>query len=700
MGIRDLRKPHEPVTPKHFGALGDGVTDDTASIQAAITYAKTLVNTLVSTDIRTTFGASVVVDGGGRTYKVSEPISMDGMGGVFLENMGLAADADAWTLGNPVLRLGLTNKLDTSDRYVGARNIVIECNRVADGCYAQNTRDAVVSGMLIHGMRPNGYGFRAFGDVGGACRFEGIRAFEWFFNEDDRSDYTKRTAIGISSERADNKWINCEGFYCKTPIQVLGNGSHIFVGSHPFNGSCDIPTWEITDAVAAPGGGTRFTISPAAGLPAGTLTTGDVVNITWVTGVSDAGGKPGTYEISVVDSTTVDMPDFAFSGTFEESEGWAPSFVRRDDEHVSLFIDKTATAVVFSASQFDSGKVVIENGASAVLSATITLRDGPSTRTALELVSDGDASASFDGISWHGNQHHFSAPITLTALNGGSIANTLRCSVSNWVRTDGFLAPALGRTVVADGSSSAPSLIFAGRGTADTENDESVTVDAGTGLYHPSEGYLGVSNNYTPTWVADDSNRLLVGSEETVAINGVNRRLQVHGGSAANGAAVVRWSNDASGPIIGIGKSRSATVGSIAGQTQSGDSLGEIMFHGDDGAGVLRGSARIRAVAAGAYTAANARTELVFGTASGASSVDRWKIDLNGNLAPVADATHDIGSTAARVKSAYAQAYVLVDGVTAPSTITGHASLYVDSADGDLKIKFADGTVKTIVTDT
>lgn len=42
----------------------------------------------------------------------------------------------------------------------------------------------------------------------------------------------------------------------------------------------------------------------------------------------------------------------------------------------------------------------------------------------------------------------------------------------------------------------------------------------------------------------------------------------------------------------------------------------------------------------------------------------------------------------------------LVDGITAPATVAGYALLYVDTADGDLKVKFGDGTVKTIVTDT
>lgn len=45
-------------------------------------------------------------------------------------------------------------------------------------------------------------------------------------------------------------------------------------------------------------------------------------------------------------------------------------------------------------------------------------------------------------------------------------------------------------------------------------------------------------------------------------------------------------------------------------------------------------------------------------------------------------------------------AFAIRDGITAPSAITDFASIYVDVADGDLKVKFADGTVKTIATDT
>lgn len=41
---------------------------------------------------------------------------------------------------------------------------------------------------------------------------------------------------------------------------------------------------------------------------------------------------------------------------------------------------------------------------------------------------------------------------------------------------------------------------------------------------------------------------------------------------------------------------------------------------------------------------------------------------------------------------------VVDDSITAPSAIAGKALIYVDAADGDLKVKFGDGTVKTIAT--
>jgi hypothetical protein len=59
-----------------------------------------------------------------------------------------------------------------------------------------------------------------------------------------------------------------------------------------------------------------------------------------------------------------------------------------------------------------------------------------------------------------------------------------------------------------------------------------------------------------------------------------------------------------------------------------------------------------------------------------------------------------VGATTASQVSGSFNQLSIIDGVSAPSTVSGSALIYVDSADGDLKIKFGDGTVKTIATDT
>jgi len=71
-------------------------------------------------------------------------------------------------------------------------------------------------------------------------------------------------------------------------------------------------------------------------------------------------------------------------------------------------------------------------------------------------------------------------------------------------------------------------------------------------------------------------------------------------------------------------------------------------------------------------------------------SVDGW-LNSTGNFA--------IGSSTPNSKLDVAGDIAITDGMTAPSATVGKAKIYVDTADGDLKIVFGDGTVKTIVTD-
>jgi len=66
---------------------------------------------------------------------------------------------------------------------------------------------------------------------------------------------------------------------------------------------------------------------------------------------------------------------------------------------------------------------------------------------------------------------------------------------------------------------------------------------------------------------------------------------------------------------------------------------------------------------------------------------------------PIFNGTVSLGETNKKWSNVVSEQLQIEDGITAPGTVSGFASLYIDSADGDLKIKFGDGTVKTIVTD-
>lgn len=97
--------------------------------------------------------------------------------------------------------------------------------------------------------------------------------------------------------------------------------------------------------------------------------------------------------------------------------------------------------------------------------------------------------------------------------------------------------------------------------------------------------------------------------------------------------------------------------------------------------------------------AANSVWKAVIGGAGGNTKL---QINRTGNseVEPGDTNTQNLGSYSLRWANVISQQLAITDGITAPTTAPGSAQIYVDSADGDLKIKFGDGTVKTIVTDT
>jgi hypothetical protein len=106
-------------------------------------------------------------------------------------------------------------------------------------------------------------------------------------------------------------------------------------------------------------------------------------------------------------------------------------------------------------------------------------------------------------------------------------------------------------------------------------------------------------------------------------------------------------------------------------------------------------SVNYRAKIVGQRNSDNYGTSLNFYTqdnTSGDSLTQKMVLNKSGHLL--------IGTTTDSAQLTVNGAMALVDGMTAPGTTSGWAKIYVDSADGDLKVKFGDGTVKTLATDT
>lgn len=79
---------------------------------------------------------------------------------------------------------------------------------------------------------------------------------------------------------------------------------------------------------------------------------------------------------------------------------------------------------------------------------------------------------------------------------------------------------------------------------------------------------------------------------------------------------------------------------------------------------------------------------------------DNWIIIDTYRFYPVDDDFTPLGTNTNAWKNIFSHLMTLKDGVAEPSTISGFGQIFIDTADGDLKIKYGDGTVKTIVVDT
>jgi len=127
---------------------------------------------------------------------------------------------------------------------------------------------------------------------------------------------------------------------------------------------------------------------------------------------------------------------------------------------------------------------------------------------------------------------------------------------------------------------------------------------------------------------------LLGASGNSNAFNGITPTLLAEGVTDYNKATigVVHNRSDANAGFIVFGKTRATTSGGLT-AAQSGDSLGSIVWHGSDGAGMIR-AASILAAVDGTPGTNDMPGRLIFSTTAdgGSSPAERMRLDSDGYL--------------------------------------------------------------------
>jgi hypothetical protein len=162
------------------------------------------------------------------------------------------------------------------------------------------------------------------------------------------------------------------------------------------------------------------------------------------------------------------------------------------------------------------------------------------------------------------------------------------------------------------------------------------TIVGADGATTPALRFQTISNGVWGSEVArfDSSGRLLIGTSTSYNVGSTVGAVfqQVNTDSVVN-ASFSRYTNDTSGAILSLGKSRGTSAGSYT-IVQNGDELGSIRFAAADGTDLVTQAAQITCAVDGTPGANDMPGRLVFSTtADGASSpTERFRINSGGTL--------------------------------------------------------------------
>lgn len=223
-----------------FGCKGNGSTDDTTNLTAALTFAGTVASASVPVDLDFD-GGQCAISG-----------QLDIPTGVGMRNGALKAISGG-SLSSTVPMVAIDG-----GNFKRIINMVFDCNRQCAGMSVATADNPVFSRLQIRNFI--GYGIHT-GAGNTDVQFERVICEEWTVGSAGETDYTQRVAIGWDMQGLNFYMSGCVARYCLSPFKMnaSGGGSASISQLYVKNGSSGVTKPNLNGIwITAQGGAAQF----------------------------------------------------------------------------------------------------------------------------------------------------------------------------------------------------------------------------------------------------------------------------------------------------------------------------------------------------------------------------------------------------------------------------------------------------------